>query len=155
MPLPDFLRGQTLAAADLNLLVQAIRSLQEGPLSGTPGFGTPRGFVAALSLAFRNVFMPAKITFVHGADPGPPPLPQLRSEFSYDAEAVWKSGVTLTGVRPDFGSDVLGDDCKVYPALVGDDCIIVRLPQDSGEPSAKLWVLTEKIYRRVCQSPTP
>ncbi len=153
MPVPDFRRGEELTASDLNQLALAIKQLQEGSPGAIPGFGSPRGMVLAMALAHPDVFLPARITAAPGSDPGPPPTPMYRSVFSYDAVAIWKAGVTLAGVRPSYGTDVLADDCKIYPALVGDLCVIVRAPSDTGEPTAELWILTEKVYRRACVPP--
>lgn len=129
--LPRIRPGEVITAEFLNTLAAAIeRSLR--------GVEAEAGGVAAVLAALRrDELVQARLKRVRFlGDPGPTgqgtTMPSLPSEISYDAVAVGRPGIALSGATPIYGRPVRNDEIRIYPALVGMVCYIVRSPRNDG-----------------------
>lgn len=80
----------------------------------------------------------------------PEEAPTAPAECVYDAQAVGRAGLRLTGVTPAYGRPTRNDEWMLWPARVGDRCRIVRERDAEGRATDRLEVMTEAIAKRRC-----
>lgn len=162
-PLPRVNPRTPVTAEAWNRLVDAIESVNrfaaEVGRDSRRGVGSLRVDIArALDLGER--LMVGTITAVPPPvvpdEPGQPRRAWLPSQVRYFAQADYAPSIVVDGLGdgalPAAGREVEGDECRIYPARVGDRCLIVREPDPASEGgfTSLLWVLTEKVARRRC-----
>lgn len=79
---------------------------------------------------------------------------EVPSAFTYDIRGV-RRNLVRTGLTPIYGREVRSDECRVYPALVGQVCYFVRSPGGGGGGlQGELMLLPgcEVPARRRCES---
>lgn len=143
---PHVSRGDPITAAEWNAMRDFVRAMSNiktsGGLSAT---FTQSGLVLALTALTTDYIQFGKITVAPA--PGVVVLP---SACRYSAVAMGKEW-TVNNALPVYGRRVFGDECGLYPAVVGDYCAIMRNTRVNGaDPIAELFVLTEKEARIPC-----
>lgn len=136
---PLFTKGQRLTAAALNL---ALAEVEKGAkVIAGPGLSvaqTPAGRLLSL-IADVGWLVRARITAA------PPPLvPVLPSACRYGVRAA-EEAFEMSAVLPKYGRAVEGDDVAIYPARVGDDCALVRVPRGDGAFTVELFIFSERL----------
>lgn len=147
---PPVLAGDPVSAAHTNAILAAVRALDE----------RDRRARAAIEAALARPgdlgrLLPAIII----AAP-PPGVPLYPSACPYTAQVMHLGDAARFSGLPAFRADVRGDECKIWPAVIGDPCFVLRWRDtrpyggpgggEIGEWRADLWVISEKIYRRPC-----
>lgn len=144
--LPRRRAGQPISAARENIetdIIEALAGIRAGR-----GIGLTKGAAGVtLSLLARmgEYLIPARITAVEGADG------DAGHDVYYSAVALRSGEAKIERRTPRYGR-VLGPDAALWTARVGDLCFIVRVPQDNGEFSDDLCVLTEFPQTATCNA---
>lgn len=84
-----------------------------------------------------------KIVEVQGTTPGDP------AGIRYKVRSL-DAGWTTDWVAPYYGRPSAAGEFKIHACQVGDDCQVVRGLDAAGQPYARLWVMSERLARRVC-----
>lgn len=146
--------GEPIRAEDFNELVRAIRGLQTLTLGpGLSGGFSARGGLRLILRGWRDAFGGRAAMGVITKAPTDM-APVLPSDCFYDVEALdgeWK----MEDAVPVYGRDVAGDQAAIFPARVGDLCIILRRPTDDDDVEDQLWILSERTVRAPCAEDEP
>lgn len=144
---PPVQQGKVASAAWLNQLrdaVAAVANLTTGPgINLTKG---PMGLLLALASSADD-FRPAVIK---AAPPGPD---QTAESIRYDIRLVGSDAVE-TGLEARLGRMVSGR-ARLVPALVGDPCRVLSVPNGDGTFTTFLWAMTETLATATCDDPGP
>lgn len=149
--LPRAMRGTRPSAADFNALASAV----EAALTVRTGQGLAAragldGVLLTLLGRQRDRGYWVKIT----NRTGPNGTPGFPSQFLYDVAAIDR-GWTAAGMTPAYGRPAHGDECKIWPAEVGDLAYVLRNPQADGTVVAELWIFNEVTAKGPCTAPLP
>lgn len=139
--------GDEIRADDFNeLLARSIAAV--GP--GLQLQQTPTGAILSLAFVLAQYGILARITAAP-TQTDPPTL--MDSDVVYDAVAVRIASAKVTGKLPKYGRNGIAVGAAVQPAVVGDLCIIVRVPNDDGTFTDDLCIMTERPIGAPCETP--
>lgn len=148
--IPTVRSGDAITAEAFNALADAVSRMariRQGP--GVLVRTVADGVVIGLDLEFFKGFpLVGRITAVAGgAGPG------IASTFTYSVKVRGRPELpTYTGITPSEGRPVLDSDSttQIYPAVVGDMCLVELRPDGDGTSTARMCVLTEVLALEDC-----
>lgn len=154
--------GEPITAAWAAMVVDELDRLSREASLRSAGNPVLEAMVLSLTSLEPSVFVAARIMDVRlsGAGvSGPSGTAYLGSQVSYRIRGIRRGGIDLDNQFPVYGRPVRGDEARIYPALQGMVCFIVRSPAATGAggTDAQLMLLpgSEVVARRSCTAPPP
>jgi hypothetical protein len=145
-PLPDrFKRGDALEANEMNQIVDAIRTLDAGgptTESGGSPVSSPRS--STRGGHGRHSWRQAEATIV-GAPSYAPTDPTL---VTYTV-AITETAFQIANMIPYYGRPVKAN-LLIWPAKIGDHCVVWRGVDSEGKQSSRLQVFSEQLEAVAC-----
>lgn len=141
-----FRPGDKLRADELNQIVDGIAQVGSETGGSQPGGlsivepiqqPTPRG------RSYVELGQWAKVVNA------PAYAPTKANLIKYDV-ALLRNGYIEKNVTPYYGRPVKGDDIELWPAKIGDECMVMLSRDSEGKQSARLWILSEQVNTAAC-----
>ena len=128
--------GQLIRAEHINAIVTALRQNKIRVGRGLTMQQTAGGVLLSLSHAEPDYWLRATVTEIVGGSAGVFAWP---SAISYNL-FVLDGGFTMTGVIPEWGRPVEGDEAGIYPAPPDKPCFVCFRPDNEGGFTALAWI---------------
>ena len=137
--------GDLVRAEDFNAVVEELRRLRS--IAQAPETGVVKSLLQGLR---ADTLVPCRIVAVSPASAQT--TPTAMGMITYDIVGRRRAGINMLGKVPYYGRPAKDPTHMIYAARVGDDCWLVRTPDDEapGEFQDRVIVLSEYRAVRIC-----